>query len=170
MSFDIDIVNPLSITKYYNGVDLWLEKVNMLTTLSNIIYTFFVDVMQFQDFKSTSNCYLFESIPNASDNNDSTKKIGLRLIVTMKKYYIKNAYQMDQIIQWLNLIINKDGFRQLAMNHNRDPNVEFPTTLDGNIFDNVYATPFHLMRLPNNLKVVKGACKKLLVPIIPMGQ
>ena len=150
MSFDVDITDNNMVEQYYRkessaSISRITKKIQLRKELRQLILVLFRDLLGLEDFESTSNFFMYESLPSAPP----ISKIGLRFIVRSSKYVIKNSDVMLSVIKALNFLTSFDSF--------------FP----GPCFDEaVYRERGHFMRLPMCCKRDKKG--SLISPLVPI--
>lgn len=148
MSFDVDIEDRTMIDNYYKAekTSRVTKKMFLREQLKRLILIVFRDMLGLEDFESTSNFFMYESLPSAPP----IYKLGIRFIVRSVKYVLENISVMLTVTKALNFLTNFDSF--------------FP----GPCFDEaIYRERGHFMRLPMCCKRdPRGALTSPLVPIM----
>lgn len=145
LSLDIDIHTRDLIRDFYhsNHDGGWRVRKYMHNLFKTIVITFMTEFIGLDDYAPTTQFALYES----ANDQAFPSKVGLRFIARSSKYVFKNSDVVSKIIEGINYYA-----KQFYVN------VTGPSDI---IDENVFATAYHKLRLPLNLK----NNNRLLLPI-----
>ena len=111
ITFDVDIEYKNMVEEYYKierstTVTRITKNLCLRQELKRLILVVFRDILGLEDFESTSNFFMYESLPSAP----SISKIGIRFIVRSSKYIIENSDVMLAVAKALIFLTNFDIF------------------------------------------------------------